>query len=147
MRSNHITVIILILFGVFWVSAISAHATTREKVPGDQEPVQSQMEIPNDGSSSIQDQKIVLSPFYQLQRKDFKVWTERIVVTFLIALPQGNPKLDLNCPDFRKMLYEMLQSGESETAIQAQAVASLGRQSGMNIDGAVQISRSVMIVH
>jgi hypothetical protein len=94
----------------------------------------------------IQEQKIVLYPFFRLQKKGSKAWVERILVTFRMAVPKDSLTYDFNNPSFRKMLYDLLQSGEPETTIQAQAVASLNRQLEKNIDATAQISRSVIIV-
>jgi hypothetical protein len=145
MRSHSIICIALILFGASWGFDISAKAALQEKGGGATETVQCQKNI-TDGTPPIQEQKIVLYPFFRLQKKDSKAWVERILVTFLVAVPKDSLTYDFNNPSFRKILYDLLQSGEPETAIQAQAVASLNRQFGKNIDATAQISRSVIIV-
>ena len=94
----------------------------------------------------MQEHQIALAPFYRLQSYGSKAWIERILVTFTMAAPKNCLKYDFNDPTFRKMFFELLQSGEPEATIQAQAVAHLKRQVGMQIAPAVQISRSVLIV-
>jgi hypothetical protein len=145
MRSPSIIFIALILFGAFWGADISANAALPEKVEGAVETVQSQQQIA-EGAPPIQEQQIVLYPFFRLQKKGSKAWVERILVTFRVAVPQDSLTYDFNNPGFRKILYDLLQSGEPETTIQAQAVASLNRQLNKNIDAIAQISRSVIIV-
>jgi hypothetical protein len=145
MRSHSIIFIALLLFTASWGFDISAHAALQEKIGGATETVQGQQKIA-DGIPPIQEQRIVLYPFFRLQKKDSKAWVERILVTFLVAVPKDSLTYDFNNPNFRKMLYDLLQSGEPETIIQAQAVASLNRQLGKNIDATAQISRAVIIV-
>jgi hypothetical protein len=98
------------------------------------------------GPSPIQEHHIALPPFYYLQSNGSQVWVERILVTFTMAAPQNGFKHDLDSPTFRKLFYELLQSGESDATIQAQAVTHLKGQGEMQVDPAVQISRSVLIV-
>lgn len=104
-----------------------------------------QVEVP-DVSHLIQEHKITLSPFYLIQRNGSNVWVERILVTFTAALQNNSLKYDFDNPTFRKVFYNLMQSGESETIIQAQSVAELKRQIGMNVDPNVQISRSVLVM-
>ncbi len=146
MRSPIIMFIALILLRTFCGVDISANAAFQEKAAEALETVQSQKEI-QDGTPPIQEQKIILHPFFRLQKKGSKAWVERILVTFLMAVPKDSLTYDFNNPTFRKMLYDLLQSGESETTIQAKAVASLNRQLQKNIDTTAHISRSVIIVH
>ena len=145
MRVHSIIVMSLIFLGAIWSFPISAYATPKEKIAGAQEVMKGQKgttdEVPSD-----KEHMMVLSPFFQLQKKDSKVWIERIIVTFLMTMPKDCHKHDLNSPTFRKMFYDLLQSEKPETAIQSQAVVSLSRELGMNIDATVQISRSVIIV-
>jgi hypothetical protein len=145
MRLNSLIVILLIFSGAFCGFAISANAAPQEKVAGAQRVLQGQREITDKGPLD-QEKKIILYPFFQTQRKDSKIWMERIIVTFLMSMPKDCLKYDLNSPAFRKMLYDLLQSEAPETAIQSQALASLSQQLGMNVDATVQISRSVIIV-
>jgi hypothetical protein len=144
MRLLNYLVIVSMFLGGGWFSAINADAALNASVPGAQEVVQAQ----NDTTAvpPEQAQKFILPPFYQLQRKDSKVWIERIIVTFLMAMPKDGLKDDLNNANFRKMVYELLQSGAPATAIQSQAVAGLSRQLGKTVEGTVQVSRSVIIV-
>jgi hypothetical protein len=92
-----------------------------------------------------QHQKIVLSPFFLLQKKDARVWIERIIVTFTVALPKNCHQDDLNSPACRKILYELLRSQEQEVSIPSQALAGLSHILGINLDGTMQISRSTII--
>jgi hypothetical protein len=140
MRLNTIIFVFLIFLGAFWGFSVSANAT-----PGAPESAQGQKEIAH-GVPSNQAQKIVLSPFFRLQKRDSKVWIERILVTFLMARPLDCLKYDLNNPAFRKAIDDLLQSEEPGRAIESQAMNALNRQLGMNVDATVQISRSVIIV-
>jgi hypothetical protein len=145
MRSYSVIGIALILSAVFGGFDIIANAAFKEKAPGSLETGSSQMEI-SGGTPPIQELKIVLHPFLRLQKKGAKVWVERILVTFLMAIPKDSLHYDFDNSVFRKMLYDLLQSGEPETTIQAKAVAGLHRQLEMDVDAAAQISRSVIIV-
>ena len=145
MRLHSIILIALILMGTVWGFDISANAALKEKVAGALESVEGQREIP-EGTTPIQEQKIILHPFFRLQKKESKAWVERILVTFLMVIPKDSLKYDFNNPTFRKILYDLLQSEEPETAIQAQAVTTLNRQLEKNIEATAQISRSVIIV-
>ena len=145
MRSVSIIFIALILFGTFWGADISANAALPEKVEGAIETVQGKQQF-TEGTPPVQEQQIVLYPFFRLWEKGSKAWVERILVSFRIAVPQDSLTFDFNNPSFRKILYDLLQSGEPETTIQAQAVASLKRQLDKHIDAIAQISRSVIIV-
>ncbi len=140
MRLKNIIFILLVFLGALGGFTVRANAT-----PGAHELAQGQKEI-TVAIPSGQEQEIALSPFFLLQRKDSKVWIERIIVTFLMAQPKDCLKNDLNNPAFRKMLYDLLQSEEPETVIRSQAMASLNRQLGKNVDANVRISRSVIIV-
>jgi len=140
MRLNNIIFVFLIFLGGFGAFSVSANAT-----PGVLESAQGQKEIAH-GVPSNQAQKIVLSPFFRLQKRDSKVWIERILVTFLMARPLDCLKYDLNNPAFRKAIDDLLQSEELGRAIESQAMNALNRQLGMNVNATVQISRSVIIV-
>jgi hypothetical protein len=94
-----------------------------------------------------QDQKIVLSPFFLLQRKDARAWIERVIVTLAVTLPKNCRQDDLTCPASRKIIYELLQSQEQEVDLQSQVRAILSRIMGINLDASMQISRSTIIVH
>jgi hypothetical protein len=146
MRSFSIILISLIFLGTFSSFDISAEAALKEKVAGALDTAEGQKEIPQI-TPPIQAQKIVLQPFFRLRKKDSKAWVERILVTFLMAVPKDSLTYDFNNPTFRKILYDLLQSGEPEDAIQVQAVATLNRQLEKNIDATAEISRSVIIVH
>jgi hypothetical protein len=146
MRSHSIILITLIFLGTFSGIDSNANAALKEKVAGALDSVQGQKEIP-EGRPPIQEQKIVLQPFFRLQNKDSKAWVERILVTFLMTVPKDSLTYDFNKPTFRKILYDLLRSEEPEPNIQAQAVATLNRQLEKKIDATAQISRSVIIVH
>jgi len=146
MRSYSIILITLIFLGTFSGFDSSANAAFKEKVAGTRESVEGKKEI-QEGVPPIYEQKIILHPFFRLQKKDSKAWIERILVTFLMAAPKDSLTYDFNNPTFRKILYDLLQSGEPEAKIQAQAVATLNRQLEKKIDATAQISRSVIIVH
>jgi len=135
----------LVFLGALWSSARCDDATPKERIAGTQEVVQGQKGI-TDVVPSNKDQMVVLSPFYQLRRKDSKVWLERIIVTFLMEMPKDCLKYDFNSPTFRKGLYDLLQSENPKTAIQSQVLASLSRELGVNVEATMQISRSVIIV-
>ncbi len=94
-----------------------------------------------------QHQKIALSPFFLLRKKDARVWLERVIVTLKVTLPKNCRQDDLTSPASRKIIYELLQSQEQEVALQSQARASLSRIMGINLDATMQISRSTIIVH
>jgi hypothetical protein len=144
MRLLTYLVIFSILWGGGWLFEIDAYAAHDAGATGAQEVVQAQKD-----STAVpveQAHKFVLPPFYQLQRKDSKIWMERIIVTFLMAMPKDGLKDDLNNVNFRKMVYELLQSGAPAPTIQSQAVAGLIRQLGRAVEATVQISRSVIIV-
>jgi hypothetical protein len=145
MRLYNIMFIALIIFGTVGGFDISANAAVQGKVAGTLETIEGQRGI-LDGTPPMQEQKIVLYPFFRLQRNGSKIWVERIIVTFMMTMPKDSLKCDLNNPIFRKLLYELLLSGEPETTIQAQAEASLNQQLGMKVDATAQISHSVIIV-
>lgn len=145
MRSFNYIVICM----VFFICSVGFNtrlgATPKEKAVAAKEEAQSQSNI-HYGTPPIQEQKIALNPFFRLQSNGSKVWVERILVTFTMALPKNHLEYDFDSPTFRKMFYDLFQSGELETNIQAQAVAELKRQVGMNVKPAVEISRSVLIM-
>jgi hypothetical protein len=145
MRLNNI-LISLVLLGAYPLFGINVNAAPKEQVAGAQELVQGPKDISN-GVPLNQEQKIVLSPFFQLQRKGPMVGIERIIITLLMTMPKDCVKYDFNSPTFRKMFYDLLQSEKQEIDIQSQAVDNLNRQLGLNIDAAVQVSRSLIIVH
>ena len=145
MRSFNYIVICM----VFFICSVGFNtrlgATPKEKAVAAKEEAQSQSKI-HYGTPPIQEQKIALNPFFRLQSNGSKVWVERILVTFTMASPKNHLEYDFDSPTFRKMFYDLFQSGELETNIQAQAVAELKRQVGMNVKPAVEISRSVLIM-
>jgi len=146
MRSHSIILITLIFLGTFSGFESRANAAHREKVAGAIESVEGKKEV-QESVPPIYEQKIILHPFFRLQKKDSKAWIERILVTFLMTVPKGSLSYDFNNPNFRKILYDLLQSGEPEADIQTQAVATLNRHLEKKIDATAQISRSVIIVH
>jgi hypothetical protein len=144
-RLNNI-LISLVLLGMFSLFGITANAAPKEQVADAQELVQGPKEIRNDVPLN-REERIVLSPFFQLRRKGSKIGIERIIVTLLMAMPTDCVKYDFNNPTFRKMFYDLLQSEKQESYIQSQFVANLSRQLKLDIDAAVQVSRSFIIVY
>jgi hypothetical protein len=145
MRRSVTMLIILIAFGASWSFALNAEAVPQDKVAAVPKVPQGQREITAD-STLDKEKKIVLAPFFQPQRKDSRIWIERIIVTLLMAMPKDLPKYDLNNPTFRKMLYDLLLQDEPDAAIKSKVTASLSKQIGMPIDATIQISRSTIIV-
>jgi hypothetical protein len=146
MRAHSIILIALIFLGTFAGFDGRVNAAPKEKVPAALESVEGKKEVQG-GMPPIYEQKIILHPFFRLQKKDSKAWIERILVTFLMSAPKDSLTYDFNNPTFRKILYDLLQAGEPENNIKAQAVAMLNRQLEKKIDATAQISRSVIIVH
>jgi len=146
MRSHSIILIALIFLGTFLGFESRVNAAPQEKVVRILESVEGKKEVQK-GVPPLYEEKIILHPFFRLQKKDSKAWVERILVTFLISVPKGSLTYDFNNPNFRKKLYELLRSGEPEADIQTQAVATLNRQLEKKIDATAQISRAVIIVH
>lgn len=145
MRRSVTILIFLIAFGASWSCALNAGAVPQDKVAAVPKVPQGQKEITADNTLD-KEKKIVLTPFFQPQRKDSRIWIERIIVTLLMAMPKDIPKYDLNNPTFRKMLYDLLLQDEPDAAIKSQVTASLSKQLGMPIDATIQISRSTIIV-
>jgi hypothetical protein len=145
MRLNNIWIYLVLL----WIASlfgINVHAAPNEKVAI----VQESVHYPKESNHTVplnKDQEIVLSPFFQLQNKGSIIGIERTIVTLLMKMPKDSVKYDFNSPTFRKMFYDLLQSGRPEYDIQSQALANLTRQLGFTIDAAVQVSRSFIIVH
>ena len=133
-------VILVMLLGLLKSLYVSAGTIprTENEVPGQR--------MLNEAAYN-QHQKMVLSPFFLLQKKDARVWIERVIVTLAVMLPKNCRQDDLTSPASRKILYELLISQEPELSIQSQARASLSRILGINLDAAMQISRSTIIVH
>ena len=133
-------VILVMLLGLLKSLYVSASIIprTENEVPGQR--------MLNEAAYN-QHQKMVLSPFFLLQKKDARVWIERVIVTLAVTLPKNCRQDDLTSPASRKILYELLISQEPELSIQSQARASLSRIMGINLDAAMQISRSTIIVH
>lgn len=146
MRWLNLTLIFPMFFlcfvGGFLTGGDAAPPAKTAAVPGQSQTLGEMSE----GLPPMQEHKIALDPFYRLQSNGSRVWMERILVTFTIEAPKNFLSQDFNNPVFRKMFYELLQSGEPEAIIQAQAVDRLKQQVGSKIDPAVQISRSVLIV-
>ena len=145
MRRPITILVFLIALGAFWSFAAVANAVLPEKGAEVQKQSQGPKAIPAD-SSLDKEKKIVLPPFFQPQKKDSRMWVERIIITFLMAMPKDLLKYDFNNPTFRKMLYDMLLSEEPDTAIKSQVLSSLNKQLGINVDATIQISRSTIIV-
>ena len=142
---NHILIFLMLFvcfLGGFLTGGDAAPPVKTAAVPGQS---QTLGEL-SKGLSPMQEHKVALDPFYRLQSNGPRVWMERILVTFIIEAPKNILSQDFNNPAFRKMFYELLQSGDPEAAIQAQAVERLKQQVGTNIDPRVKISRSVLIV-
>lgn len=145
MRILNYIFICLILFICSVVFASRLDADTKERAVAVNGATRAPAEIP-DGSAPIQEQKITVSPFFRLQSNGSKVWAERILVTIMAASPQTCLPDNLDNPTLRKMIYDLLQSGEPVATIQTQAGAHVQRQTGMQVRPTVQISRSVLIV-
>ena len=145
MRRPITILVFLITLGAFWNFAAVAEAVPQEKGAEVQKQARG-LKATTEDSSLDKDKKIVLPPFFQPQKKDSRMWIERIIITFLMAMPKDLPKYDFNSPTLRKMLYDMLLSEEPDTAIKSQVLSSLNKQLGINIDATIQISRSTIIV-
>jgi hypothetical protein len=145
MRSASNILIFLICLGILLGFTTSADPALKEKLRVPPREVEVRGKTP-DGPPPIQEQKIILDPFFTLRRNGSRVWVERIIVTLVIAVPKNCLQHDLNSPTLRKKLYSLLQTGEPETTIEAQALSYLNRQVGVKTNAAVQISRSVLIV-
>jgi hypothetical protein len=145
MRSISSLAIVLFFGGLLRVLSAEAYAAPEEKTLAPRGAVQVTGETLA-GTPPIQEQVVVLDPFFLIRKKGAKVWVERILVTIALAMPKNTFNHDLNSPAFRKIFYELLQSGEPETAIQAQAVAGVHRQMGMAVDARVHLSRDILIV-
>lgn len=139
----------LLIFPLLLICSV-AFCTRAEAAPtGKAVAVKGESQAPGEtpgGSPPMQEHKIALAPFYRLQSNGSNVWVERTLVTLNITAPRNCLQQDFDNPTFRKMFYELLQSGEPEATIQAQAVNHVKRQGGMKDDPAVQISRSILIV-
>jgi hypothetical protein len=70
-----------------------------------------------DGTPPMQEQVTVLDPFFLIRQKDAKVWVERIIVTLALTTPKPTVKHDLNGPMFRKIVYDLVQSGKPEDSM------------------------------
>ena len=141
---NHILIcIILFICSVGFVSRLDA--ATKERTTAVSSATGALAEIP-DGPPLIQEQKITISPFFRLHSNGSKVWVERILVTFMVTAPKACPPDDLDNPPLRKMIYDLLQSGQTSTTIQTQVSSHVQRQMGMKVRPSIQISRSVLIV-
>ena len=145
-RDSIILFILIIALGAFWGCAAEANAVPPEKRTEVPKMTQDQKAIAEE-SSLDKERKIVLAPFFQPQRKDSRMWIERIIVTLLMTMPKDLHKYDLNNPIFRKMLYDFLLLEEPDNNIKSQVLSSLSKQLGMHIDASIQISRSIIIVH
>lgn len=133
-------IILVIFLGL--LQSLYVHASIIPKVGNEV----SGQHVLNEAASN-QQQKIVLSPFFLLQKKDARVWIERVIVTLAVMLPKNCRQDDLTSPASRKILYELLRSQEPELSIQSQALASLSRIMGISLDATMQVSRSTIIVH
>jgi hypothetical protein len=97
-----------------------------------------------DGIPPMQEPVTVLDPFFVIRQKGAKVWVERIIATLTLTTPEHTVKQDLNGPIIRKMLYDLVQSGEPEDSCRMQAVSGLQRHLG--VEAEVHLSRSILIV-
>lgn len=145
MPSGTNILIFLICLGILLGFTTSADPARKAKTAVPPKEVQVRGKTP-DGSPPIQEQKIILDPFFRLRRNGSRVWVERIIVTLVMAVPKNSLQDDFNSPTLRKKIYSLLQTGEPETTIEAQALSYLNRQVGVKTNAAVQISRSVLIV-
>ncbi len=126
MRPPNTIIVFLIALGACWSLVAGASAALQEKGAEVQKQAQGQKVITAD--SLDKEKQLVLPPFFQPQKKDSRIWIERIIITFLMAMPKDLLKYDFNNPTFRKMLYDMLQSEEPDTAIKFQVLSSLNKQ-------------------
>jgi hypothetical protein len=145
MRSISNLLMVLFWGAILAVLANNANAGPEEKMMGHLQAVQVPKEI-SAGPPPIQESAMALDPFFLIREKGSKVWVERIIVTISLTMPKPAVKHDLNGPLFRKKVYDLLQSGESEDIIHTQTVAGLHRQLGMDADADVHLSRSILIV-
>jgi hypothetical protein len=145
MRSINSLITLLLLGVVIAILANCAKAAPEAKMTEAQRAAQV-IQTRADGTPPMQEQVIVLDPFYLIRQKDAKVWVERIIVTLALTTPKPTVKHDLNGPMFRTLFYDLIQSGKPEDSIQTQAVAGLHRQLGMDADAEVHLSRSILIV-
>jgi hypothetical protein len=146
MYLKELMISLVIFVGVFYGLASSAavppKATLGVEGP---EVLQGPKKIPDD-LPPLEEHREDLAPFFLLQQKGPHVWLERVIVRFMTAAPKDSLK-DLNNPNLRRIIYELLHSRKPEAMLQEQVVAGLNRQLNMDLEASVQVSRSVIIVH
>ncbi len=143
MRSINSLITFLCWGVVTAILANAANAAPEAKMTAAQETVR-EIQTKAQGTPPIQEQVMVLDPFFLIRQKGAKVWVERIIVTLALTTSKQTVKHDLNGPMFRTLLYDLIQAGEPEDSCQTQAMAGLQRQLGM--DAEVHLSRSILIV-
>lgn len=145
MRSINSLIILLSWGVVIAILANAANAAPEAKMTAAQETVR-EIQTKAQGTPPIQEQVIVLDPFFLIRQKGAKVWVERIIVTLALTMSKQTVKHDLNGPMFRTLLYDLIQAGEPEYTCQTKAVAGLQHQLGIDANAEVHLSRSILIV-
>jgi len=143
MRPINSLIPLFLLGVVIAILANAANAAPEAKMTAAQETVR-EIQTKAQGTPPIQEQVIVLDPFFLIRQQGAKVWVERIIATLALTTPEHTVKQDLNGPIIRKMLYDLVQSGEPEDSCRMQAVAGLQRHLG--VEAEVHLSRSILIV-
>jgi hypothetical protein len=141
---NHVLIVLIFLICSV-VFCPKLEAAPQERAMAANGATRAQAEVP-DGPPRRQEQKIALTPFFRLRSNGSRVWVERILVTFLVAAPRNCLPKNFDNPTLRKMINDLIQSGEPAATIQTKAVAQVQRQTEMKVQPTVQISRSVLIV-
>ncbi len=145
MRSLNSLITFLCWGVVTAILASAASAAPEAKMTAARETVR-EVQTMAQGTPPVQEQVIVLDPFFLIRQKGAKVWVERVIVTLALTTSKQTVKHDLNGPMFRSLLYDLIQAGEPEDACQTKAVAGLQRQLGIDADAEVHLSRSILIV-
>ncbi len=135
----------LIILGAFIVFSGKGTAALDEKPDELPRNLQTQSERPSP-PRNMEWQDVTLEPFFLFQGEGPRAWVERIIVTFQVAVERNGRNIDVTDPNIRKAFYDLLRSGQPETAIKCQALASLNRQAKMEAVAAMKISKSILIV-
>lgn len=135
----------LIILGIFTVLSSKGNAAPKEK----SKELTRGLETRSAGLNTPPDrpwQNVTLDPFFILRGEKGKVWVERIIVVLQITVERVSPKLDVTGPSIRTALYDLFRSGQPETNIKKQALASLNQQAKRKAVTTMNISRSILIV-
>jgi hypothetical protein len=89
---------------------------------------------------------LVLDPFYLVREEDSRCWVERVLVEVEMAGLDPHAPLDLSAPEYRKVLYEYLNSKESGHFSESEVRNALNQQARGEVVRTVRISRSTLIV-